>query len=127
MTRAPQIHIEMIIEPDPESCPTDYLFQDPLYRREDEARLATWPHGDWHFVGVRARAIIKFPYGANPDCWATSNLLSPGLWGIESDSGDAYFEEAYREERAILIDMLASLNTCQLMTPPTTAHQGGSR
>jgi hypothetical protein len=126
MTRDAQIHIEMFIEHDPESRPTDYLFQDPQYRHQDEARLAAWRHGDWHFVGVRAKATIKFPCGANPDCWTTSELFSPGLWGIESDSGHAYFEEVYQEERAALIDMLASLKTSELITPSTTTRQGGS-
>jgi len=62
-----------------------------------------------HFVGIRARAAIKIPSGSNPDCWITAELSSPGLWGIESDSGDAYFQQVYQEERAVLIAMLASL------------------
>ena len=41
-------------------------------------------------------------------------MLSPGLWGIESDSGEQYFEEVYREERAILIAMLASLKSFEI-------------
>jgi hypothetical protein len=125
MTRAAQIDIEMVIEHDPESRPTDYLFQDPQYRQDDEARLAAWRNDDWHFVVVRAKATLKFPCGANPDCWITSKLFSPGLWGIESDSGDAYFQEVYQEERAILIDMLASLKTYELSMPPITTHRGG--
>jgi hypothetical protein len=97
MMRSAQIDIEMVIEHDTESRPTDYLFQDSQYRQGDEARLAAWRNDEWHFVGVRAKATIKFPYGANPDCWITSKLLSPGLWAIESDSGDAYFEQVYQE------------------------------
>lgn len=41
-------------------------------------------------------------------------MLSPGLWGIESDSGDPYFEEVYHEERAVLIAMLASLKILEI-------------
>jgi len=126
MTRPAEIEIERVIEQDPESRPTDYLFQDAQYRQEDEARLAAWRNDEWHFVGIRAKATIKFPYGVNPDCWITSKLLSPGLWGIESDSGDAYFQEVYQEERAILIGMIASLKIYELGTPPITTHQGGS-
>lgn len=69
----------------------------------------------WHFVGIQARATIKIPYGTNPDCWINSKMLSPGLWGIESDSGDEYFQEVYQEEREILIDMLASLKTFKII------------
>src|SRR5262249_54603209 len=98
----------------------------PQYQHEDDARLAAWRNDEWHFVGVRAKATIKFLYGVNPDRWITSKLLSPGLWGIESDSGDAYFQEVYQEEGAILIGMIASLKIYKLSTPPITTHQGGS-
>jgi hypothetical protein len=109
MTRAPEIHFDMVIEHDPESDPKDYLFQDPLYCEQDEARFNAWRKGDWHFVGVRAKATIKFPYGANSDSWTTAELLSPGLWGVESDSGDQYLREVYQDEREILAGMLDSL------------------
>jgi hypothetical protein len=109
MTRAAEFHFDMLIEHDPESHPKDYLFQDPLYCEQDEARFNAWRKGDWYFVGVRAKATIKLPYGTNPDCWITSELLSPGLWSVESDSGDAYFRQVYEEEREILAGMLDSV------------------
>ena len=111
MTRTAEVEIDMLTTYDTDGQPLDYLFHDPDYRAEDEARLTAWRRDEWHFLGIRARATIKVPYGINPDCWITSELLSPGLWGIESDSGDRYFQEVYREERAILIAMLASLKT----------------
>jgi hypothetical protein len=123
MTRSAEIEIDMIETYDPESSPLDYLFQDPDYRRQDEARLAAWRNDEWHFVGIRARATINIPYGANPQCWITAELLSPGLWGIESDSSDAYLQEVYREERDILVEMLAFLKTYDLIAEdnPSTA------
>ncbi|MGH7086046.1 MAG: hypothetical protein ACREFN_13760 [Acetobacteraceae bacterium] len=114
MTRTAEIDIEMVESDDPAAHPLDYLYQDPAYRAQDEARLAAWRNGEWRFVGIRARAAIKIPCGWNPDCWIGSELFSPGLWGIESDSGEEYFEEVYRDERALLIDMLAALKTFQL-------------
>jgi hypothetical protein len=114
MTRAAEIDIDRVETYDPVADPRDYLFQDPDYRAEDEARLKAWLGDEWHFVAIRARATIKIPCGSNPDCWITSELLSPGLWGIESDSSAEYFEEVYREERALLIDMLASLKTFEV-------------
>ena len=62
----------------------------------------------------RPRHDLKIPYGINPRCWITSELLSPGLWGIESDSGDDYFQQVYQDERAVLIDMLAHLKTFEV-------------
>ncbi len=114
MTRCAEIEIDMVETYDQDAHPLDYLFQDPDYRQQDEARLAAWRNEDWHFVGIRARATIKLPHGSNPECWTTSELLSPGLWGIESDSGDDYFRQVFDEEREILIGMLASLKTYEL-------------
>ena len=114
MTRTAEIEIEMVTTYDQDAQPLDYLFQDPDYREQDDARLKAWRNEEWHFVGIRAKATIKIPNGSNPDCWITSELLSPGLWGIESDSGDCYFEEVYQDERDILLAMLTSLKTCEI-------------
>jgi hypothetical protein len=48
-------------------------------------------------VGVRAKVLIKLPCGSNPDCWMTSELLSPGLCGIESDSGSKRQQCGHRQ------------------------------
>jgi hypothetical protein len=114
MTRCAEIDIDMLETSDHDAHPLDYLFQNPDYRAQDEARLKAWRNDEWHFVGIRAKATIKIPYGTNPECWITSELLSPGLWGIESDSGDEYFEQVYQEELEILISMLASLKTYEI-------------
>jgi hypothetical protein len=111
MTRTAEVEINMLTSFDQDASPLDYLFQDPDYRTQDQARLDAWRNGEWHFVGICARATLKVPYGVNPQCWITSELLSPGLWGIESDSGDEYFLQVYQEEREILIGMLASLKS----------------
>ena len=111
MTRAAEIDIDMVATYDGDAHPLDYLFQDPDYREQDEARLAAWRNDDWHFIGIRAKATIKIPYGTNPNCWITSEVLSPGLWGIESDSGEDYFRQVYQEEREILIDILSGLKS----------------
>jgi len=116
MTRTTEIDIKMVETDDPDAHPLDYLYQDPDYREADEARLAAWRNDEWRFIGIRARVTIKIPYGGNPGCWITAELLSPGLWGIESDSGGAYFQEVYREERALLLGMLASMKTCEVIT-----------
>jgi hypothetical protein len=67
----------------------------------------------------------KSLYGINPQCWITSELLSPGLWGIESDSGDAYFRQVFQEEREILIGMLASLKTSEVIQDRCTLTTTG--
>jgi hypothetical protein len=114
MTRTAEIEIEMVKTYDQDAHPNDYLFQDPQYREQDQARLKAWRNDEWHFVGIRAKATIKIPHGSNPECWITSDLSSPGLWGVESDSGDEYFQQVYQEERDELLQMLASLTTCHV-------------
>ena len=111
MIRTAEIDFQIVIEHDPDSNPKDYLFQDPLYFDQDEARLKAWRNDEWHFIGIRAKAIVKIPYGPNPECWIASEVFSPGLWGIESNSGDEYCEEVYQEERTILIDILHGLKS----------------
>jgi hypothetical protein len=125
MTRTAEVEIDMLTSFDQDASPLDYLFQDPDYRTQDQARLDAWRNGEWHFVGVRASATIKLPYGINPQCWITSELLSPGLWGIESDSGDEYFLQVYQEEREILIGMLASLKTYEAIQDRCTLTTTG--
>jgi hypothetical protein len=89
MTRTAEIEIEMVTTHDQNAQPLDYLFQDPEYREQDYARLKAWRNDEWHFVGIDPRqGHHQNPTGSNPECWITSELLSPGLWGIESDSGD---------------------------------------
>ena len=128
MTRTAEVEIDMLTTFDQDPSPLDYLFQDPDYRAQDQARLDAWRDGQWHFIGVRARATIKIPHGINARCWITSELLSPGLWGIESDSGDEYFLRVYQEEREILIDMLTSLKTYKVIQDQfsTAATTGGN-
>ena len=114
MTRTAEIKIEIVATYDQDAHPLDYLFQDPDYRAQGEARLKAWRDDEWHFLGIRAKATIKIPYGSNPQCWITSELFSPGLWGIESDSGDWYFDQVYQDERDTLLSILASLKTWQI-------------
>jgi hypothetical protein len=58
--------------------------------------------GDWYMVGVRAVAEIELPpeqLGARD--WRlgqTYRLITPGIWGVESDSGEDYFREILDDE-----------------------------
>jgi hypothetical protein len=83
---------------------------DPEYRKEDQKRLASHRAGDWHFVGIRAQArcmIVRNGVGT------FLNIDSPGLWAIESDSGEEYFAEVFRDECEELKGMLAAMTEPQ--------------
>jgi hypothetical protein len=86
----------------PDDCPdTSYLEQE-----EFEDRLGQFRQGEFDFVGVRAAVELPIPYGKDR---IITRIESPGLWGIESDSGEDYLESVFQEESAILADMLAEL------------------
>jgi hypothetical protein len=75
--------------------PRDRLFQDKRYRKADQKRLDAYNRGEWHFVGIRARAHVTIVRNGTSFRF---NLDSAGLWGIESDSGEEYFKEVFEPE-----------------------------
>ena len=84
--RAPELEsIKVLVMPDENPDPS-YLDQD-----EFEERLAAYKRGDFSFVGVRAEAAVIID-------GVVQTLTSGGLYGIESDSDKAYFEEVGAEE-----------------------------
>jgi hypothetical protein len=86
----------------PDDCPdTSYLEQEGF-----EDRLEQYRQGAFDYVGVRAAVELPIPYGKDR---ILIKVESPGLWGIESDSGKDYFNSVFQEESNILADMLAEL------------------
>lgn len=81
---------------------------DPSYLDQEEFadRLAAYRRGEFAFVGVRLVAEIKIPHGKG---WIMQDIESPGLWGIEDDSGEDYYRSVAEDEAHTLRDMLAEL------------------
>lgn len=75
---------------------------------EAKARMRAWEDGEWNWVGVRARATIFVPIGGGS--FTTYSLLSPGLWAIESDSGEEYFAETFENEKESLMAHLRTIS-----------------
>ena len=69
------------------------------YGLQDFKRMEGLEHGDWHFVGVIAEAVVE--YETETGNYRLETLTSSGLWGIESDAED-YLEEIEGEELASL-------------------------
>lgn len=87
----------------------DAINNEAAVRESDEGvsldRIDAWIKGEWYYVGIRARATVHIVRNGIRTIY---NLESAGLWGIESDAGDNYFNEVYREEReSLLADMIA--------------------
>jgi hypothetical protein len=65
------------------------------YHERNAERLKAYYRGDWHMIGIRAKAIIwieRKGYRTNYE------LESPGLWGIEYDSSEEYLREVFEQE-----------------------------
>lgn len=86
----------------PDDCPdTSYLTQEGF-----ADRLAQYQQGNFDFVGVRAAVELPIPYGKDR---ILCHIESPGLWGVESDSGEEYLQSVFSEESETLADMLGEL------------------
>lgn len=108
------VKITKYIEIDQDANAEDKLFHSGSFEgdADDDERLALYRKGCWHYVGVMAKAEIRIPYGKD---FILTEITSPGLWGIESDSGDEYFNSVLKEEKRTLLDMLESLKTFELV------------
>ena len=100
--------LERIVEDDPYPD-LSWLEPDanPANAQANAERLAACREGEWHCIGVRARAafLIDLGHGA-----LIQTVESPGLWGIESDSDPEYLDQVFAEEAQTLRGILAQLN-----------------
>lgn len=91
-------------QPDTSHLQQDYSeVTDPIERQKyldsDKERLKGLQQLDWYFIGIRAVATIWI----QRDGYRTKyTMKSPGIWGVESDSGEEYLEEVYEDECATL-------------------------
>lgn len=86
----------------PDDCP------DPSYLEQEGFgdRLEQYRQGAFDFIGIRATVELPIPYGKDR---ILIRIESPGLWGIESDSGEDYLDSVFQEESATLAEMLMEL------------------
>jgi len=83
-----------------------FVPENPEYAKEDYERLLAFERGDWHFVGVFARATLEVNVG-NVIC---QTIQSGGVWGTECDSDPDYIEEELGvDQYEELVDILKAL------------------
>lgn len=66
------------------------------YGMQDYKRMEGLSRGDWYYIGIGAEATILT--SQNGKEWKIDKITSAGLWGIESDSGEDYFESVRKAE-----------------------------
>ena len=67
-------------------------------------RLRALERDEWYPVGVRLVAEVAVMVGGGET--QRCRFLTPGIWGVESDSGDDYFQAIADEEAPMLADDL---------------------
>lgn len=72
------------------------------YALQDKKRLEAYYNDEWHFIGIQAKAEIRIN-------GISQTISSGGLYGIESDSGDEYFNEVFEEQKEELKGNLLEL------------------
>jgi len=98
----------------PEQVPDNDADASYLLQEGFEKRLAEYLRGDFGLCGMRAVAEIEFP---SSDGWViVGRLESPGVWGIEDDSVRDYLAEVFEAEKAILLELFASLREFELVS-----------
>lgn len=60
--------------------------------QQDFARMESFNRGEWGYVGIIAKAVVRSPNGV------LQTLRSGGLWGIESDSDKDYLASVKADE-----------------------------
>lgn len=77
------------------------------YREQDAERLADYGTS-WWCIGISARATITFR--EDQSVWSVNQtIVSGGLWGIETDIGDGYFDQVAADEASDLKSMLLAM------------------
>lgn len=95
--RSPElVSVKALVLPD-EDPETSFLDQDDFADRRE-----AFQRGDFSFVGIRAEAEIIVD-------GILQTIVSGGLYGVESDAGDAYIKEIACEEYTDLRRILKTL------------------
>lgn len=73
------------------------------FEQSAKERIDAYIHGDWSMTGVIVSAIWEQPG------YVPHEVAQESLWGIESDSGDAYYQEVIADLTAKLKSRLPEL------------------
>lgn len=84
------VRFERAEREDSDSDPRDWMDE-----TDDAERIKAWENGEWSLMGIQAMAHCEIVRGGVGTYYT---LMSAGVWGIESDSGEEYLEGVYQGE-----------------------------
>lgn len=87
--------------PQPGAC------ENKEHAEQDYKRMMQFENGDVSSLGIKAVAEI-LTSNDNGKSWLRNEISSGGLWGIESDSGENYFNEISCEQQRELLPLLVA-------------------
>jgi hypothetical protein len=99
--------LRFVHERDKDSRPEDKTGGDPT---RDSEYIDSFYRGEWWFIGIYIELELIV---AN----TVQTIRTPGLWGIESNSGNRYFQEVERQEYEELIGILEKLGVSRRFVP----------
>jgi len=76
--------------------------------QQNYRRMESYENQQWCMLGIIAKAQILVPSGQN-DGFTVQTIRSGGIYGVESDSEESYFEELEEEEIEDLKEQLGIL------------------
>ncbi len=85
----------------------------PASVEQDFTRMEDYNRGNWYMTGIAASVTLRIPQGDGG--FILHTVETPGLWGIESDSDEAYVQEVFREECSTLVKMIQQLAGIELV------------
>lgn len=101
--------LRIVHEYDPDSRPE--MSGDPEYEEEDRERIAAWERDEWRYIGIFLECDLIVS-------GTVQKIRTPGLWGIEDDSGEDYFNEVAEEQYDELVGILEELGVSERQVPP---------
>ncbi len=96
---------------------------DPDYIESDYARYERYNAGGWHMIAVRAAVDLDIPCKAGGTISQT--IVSPGVWGIESDSAEGYVDDVFADECQQLSEMLEAMGLTVVDDSGPSDSEGG--
>ena len=69
-----------------------------LEQPEQRDRLAAYERGEFGYIGIQAAW-----------CHGSLRVVSAGVWGVESDAGEDYLQELFKEEQEELLVQLRAM------------------
>lgn len=103
--------LRIVLEHDGDTTPEQkYGKSEPEYAAEDQRRIESWRRDEWTFIGIYAEVKLIVD-------GTIQHIRTPGLWGIESDSGKDYFKEVAKDEYDELVGILGKLGVNRNKVP----------